>query len=254
MNLQHVISGLLTLPSCFKRLFYFVEPKLASSLVCLCVLSEMGYEIQDFIVVIYNHYYFTNESSSTRSKSSKKNSAILIFAIVHHSLTCVLGLPAILFYRQQQQMQLQAEENKERAIEDELLPLDWLCFDLQFSAGALFFVIEYTRHLDTTKKNELRQFLILTFLVLLCYIWTRLLRWTFISYKFIRHFYRMWLYTAQEENDESHSLLFLLVIGVLIILLFSILNVFGMVIPTYKRFMKFYWIRDDYSGRHDKNN
>lgn len=101
----------------------------------MCSKSEMGYEIQDFFVVIYNHYYFTNESSSTRRKSSKKNNAILIFAIVHHSLTCVLGLPAIFFYRQQQ-MQLQAEENKEEEEHDELLPLDWLCFDLQFSGKA----------------------------------------------------------------------------------------------------------------------
>lgn len=50
--LQHLVGGMLCLPS----IFNIGDPQVAASLACLGILSEMGWEIQDLITWIYKRF------------------------------------------------------------------------------------------------------------------------------------------------------------------------------------------------------
>lgn len=50
--LQHLLGGMLCLPS----IFNVGDPQVAASLACLGILSEMGWEIQDIITWIYKRF------------------------------------------------------------------------------------------------------------------------------------------------------------------------------------------------------
>lgn len=97
--------------------------------------------------------------------------AICVLFIVHHSLTTILGVPMILFYR----------DNKS---------LHWLCFNLQFAAALALGVGEYLKHLDISKQSNLRQFKILNCFAMVAMIWTRGIHWTYLCIDLYITWYR----------------------------------------------------------------
>ena len=131
----------------------------------------------------------------------------VILLSLHHSLTCVMGLPVILRYR-------------------DLPEVHRLVFNLQFAGGFMILFGEITRSLDVTKKNELRAFVFVSTLMLLLTLWTRLFDWFFLLYKILTRFIA----------DENWTYL---VTGSCMFALFSLFNIFACVIPTYQRFVKF---------------
>ena len=98
-------------------------------------------------------------------------------------------------------------------------------FELQFGASTVF-LGEYSKLLDISKPNELFQFKICNFIMVVVMIWTRILHWFYLTYQLLRTFYR----------DESWVLLG---VGGMMIVLFSGFNIFVCVIPVCQRFMKF---------------
>ena len=99
--LQHAVGGMLCLPS----LLGLGDEKMASSLACLGILAEMGWEIEDLTVWMYKRFALPDGKT-------KVPNALLIVLAIHHSLTTILGMPMVLAYR-------------------DLKVLHWLCFDLQ---------------------------------------------------------------------------------------------------------------------------
>ena len=88
------------------------------------------------------------------------DSIVFIFAL-HHSLTTVLGVPMIIYYR------------TNRA-------LHWLCFDLQMAGFMGLALGEYTKLLDVNEPNQLRRFKIANLVALITMIWTRVFHWTYL--------------------------------------------------------------------------
>ena len=65
--LQHLVGGMLCLPS----IFNIGDPQVAASLACLGILSEMGWEIQDLITWIYKRFgCATRKSNGTNGGKS----------------------------------------------------------------------------------------------------------------------------------------------------------------------------------------
>ena len=148
--MQHFVGGLLCVPSVFNFTnwsIFNIDERSAASLACLSILSEMGWEIQDLIVMMYRRLFLPNGHKLVPNIS-------LIIMPIHHSLTCILGIPTILRYRS-------------------LKILHWMCFDLQAATAVSFFVAEYTKLLDVSKPNELQQFgqvISLYFVLPICFL------------------------------------------------------------------------------------
>lgn len=205
VGFQHLFGSLLATPSLFG--LFNLDPKLSSSLACLGILSEMGWEIGDMFMWIYKRYF-------TVGGKVRVPIALLVVLALHHSLTSLLAIPAIMNYR------------------DSKL-LHWLCFDLQASGTILVFAIEYSKILDVTKKNELNQFLAATMFCLVSSIWTRVFHWSYLSSQFIYIWYK----------DEAWGVL---AVGSFAILCFTFFSVFVSIVPTYQRFMKFWKVSSEY--------
>jgi hypothetical protein len=198
-GLQHIIGGIFSTPSVLGMAVYSASVR--SSLACLGILVELGFEIQDTFRILYQRLFMAEAG-----KKKYPNIVVLIF-MFHHSLTCVMGLPMILNYR-------------------ELPYLHRLCFDLQFAGGLMLVLPEFTRTLDVSKRNELKTFLVVSFFMLVLVVWTRLFDWFYIVYKLLQIFYA----------DEKWTFL---VVGTPVLLAFSVFNALFCVIPTWQRFFKF---------------
>merc|ERR1719378_839602 len=108
----------------------------------------------------------------------------------------------------------------------ELPELHRLCFNLQTAAAVALFMGEYTRLLDVTKPNQLLQFQLASFFMLLAYFWTRAIDWVYPMGKILLLFYaeEKWVFLA---------------VGSIAFVLFSMFNVFLCLLPIYARFVKF---------------
>lgn len=141
------------------------------------------------------------------------DSIVFIFAL-HHSLTTVLGVPMIIYYR------------TNRA-------LHWLCFDLQMAGFLGLALGEYTKLLDVNEPNQLRCFKIANLVALITMIWTRVLHWTYLCVELFVTWY----------NDRAWAFL---VVGVLLSIGFSVFNFLVCVKPFYKKFIKFLHVSAEY--------
>ena len=132
--LQHLVGALLCVPSVFRL---SSDASWTSSLAALGVLCELGFEMMDTVEVVCKRLF--------KGAKEVPNSHLLFLAF-HHGLTSVLGIPMIVHYRT-------------------LVPLHWLCFDLQIVAASVV-VTEYGRMLDLKKAGDLLQFKIINFIML----------------------------------------------------------------------------------------
>ena len=201
---QHLIGGLLCVPSLVGGM---MDQSTASSLACLGVLSEIGWEVEDTIMWLYTRYF-------TKDGKHKAPLSFLIFLIFHHSLTTVLGMPVILHYRHSK-------------------ILHWLCFDLQLAGASVIYGMEYSKLLDVGNPSELKQFQLINFLLLVVIFWTRAVHWVYLVTKFCIIWYK----------DKAW---WFLGIGSTVSLLFTVFNIFLCLIPIYKRFRKFMFMSADY--------
>ena len=199
IGLQHLVGGILSVPAVFRMEGFL--PQFRSSLACLGILVEMGWELQDLCRMIYFRLF-------KGEKGAKKYPNLVVMLLVfHHSLTCGLGIPAILNYR-------------------DLPELHRLIFDLQFVGGVMMILPEYTRVLDVKKRNELRQFVSISLFMFAITIWTRVFDWFYIIYILLTRFYA----------DENWSFL---IGGSIILSLFTLFNLFFCVNPLFVRLKKF---------------
>ena len=199
LAIQHLVGGLVCLPAVVPGHFG-LDPPVASSLACLGILSEMGWEWEDMITWIYKRF-------ATPNGNTRVPNALLMILAIHHSLTSILGIPVILYYRN-------------------LNELHWLCFDLQAAAAVSLMVTEYTKMLDVTVPSQLRQFQSLTLFALVVMIATRGIHWVYLCCKFIYIWY-------QDKNWGFFA------VGTIISLAFSLFNWGFCIEPFYKRFRKF---------------
>jgi len=193
---QHIIGGSLCLPSVLGLL----DDSTSSSLACLGIMSEIGWEIQDIITMVYKRYFLPHGEILVPK-------ALFTINLLHHSLATVLGVPLILRYRN-------------------LKVMHWICLDLQ-AAGALGLgVSEYTKLLDVTIPSQLLQFQVLTFLTLVLLIWTRIFHWFYLMGNFMILWY----------DEKAWTFL---IVGTIICGLFTIFSVFVIIVPIYNKFKKF---------------
>jgi hypothetical protein len=197
LSFQHLIGGFLCLPSLCG---FWLDNGVATSLACLGILSEMGWELEDTLMWLYKRYF-------TKGGKKKVSAVFLTILMFHHSLTTILGLPIILHYRDSK-------------------ILHWLCFDLQLAGAATILAIEYTKLLDVGNPTDLLKFQIVNFLLLVVAMWTRAFHWVYLVVNFCKVWY----------DDEAY---WLLGIGGTVTLLFTVFNVYGCLIPIYQRWVKF---------------
>ncbi len=202
---QHLVGSFFCLPS----ILGIGNPSVASSLAVCGLLSEIGWELQDTMEMILVRLFH---------KDGKKifPDAIFIIFIVHHSLASCLGIPVILYYR----------NNK---------LIHWLCFDLQFAAGLALSIGEITKVLDITNPRQLRLFKALNFIALVAMIWTRIIHWTYLTTTLFITWY----------NEEAWAFLFF---GILISIAFTGFSYVCCVKPFYKKFVKFLHVSAEYEA------
>lgn len=205
ISVQHLLGGLLCLPS----VFGLAAPKTSSALACLSIISEMGWEMEDVVYSLWTRFF-------TKDGKKAVPDIMLLLIPMHHSLTSLLAIPTIMRYRN-------------------LRILHLLCFDLQAASAVALIVGEYTKLLDVSKPNHLRQFQALTFVGLLMSMWARGIHWVYILFQFTQ----VWI------NDEAWIFLS---IGVPVGLFFSLFNWFFCIGPFYKRFRKFMRVSREYTS------
>mmetsp|Transcript_35614 Transcript_35614/g.47828 ORF Transcript_35614/g.47828 Transcript_35614/m.47828 type:complete len:304 (-) Transcript_35614:501-1412(-) len=153
--LQHLFGAVICLPA----ILNIGDPKVCSSLVCVGILSEMGWEIQDLLKIFYKRLF-------TPTGKVEVPDFLFSMMVFHHSLTLPLGVPTVLRYRN-------------------LRTLHWLCFELQWSGVVTVIVAEYCKILDVTKRGQLRQFLILSTVSFIVMLITRGFHWVYLVGEFI---------------------------------------------------------------------
>jgi hypothetical protein len=131
-------------------------------------------------------------------------------------MTTCLGIPIILHYRS-------------------LKTLHLICFDLQAAAASALFVKEYSKMLDVTIPNQLRQFQILSHVALAIMVWTRGIHWILLSAKFMTLWYQQGAWGF-------------LTVGTLMIFIFSGSNWLFCIAPCYKRVVKFMQVSAQHSA------
>ena len=197
--LQHLVGSLFCLPS----LLGIGDSQVASSLACLGVLSEMGWELQDLAEMFIVRIFCENGKQIWPD-------AILIIFLVHHSLTMILGVPMIIFYRTNR-------------------VLHWLCFDLQFAAFVGLSLGEYTKVLDIKDPSQLFRFKIANFIALVTMAWSRVFHWGYLCAQLFTTWYK----------DGAWAFLFL---GSILSIIFSAFSFLACVKPFYTKFVKFLYV------------
>jgi hypothetical protein len=112
--------------------------------------------------------------------------------------------------------------------------LHWLTFDLLFAGAVGLFTTEYTKLLDVSKSNELKQFQILSGFALLIVIITRRFHWFYLTGNLIWQWY--------DEKAWTFC-----IVGTMCTVSFSIFNWVLCIEPFYKRFVKFMNISAKYN-------
>lgn len=156
MFFQHLVGGLLCLPSLWNCRFDNDEESsvsVSTSLACLGILSEIGWEVQHVTHLVYKQLFMAD----------KPPPIMFAFAVFHHSLATGLGLPAILYYRDSK-------------------VLHRLCFDLQFAAAVAGYVKEYSKVLDYGKKEDVWKLQTLALFDFFVMVVTRGIRWCRVLY------------------------------------------------------------------------
>lgn len=202
---QHFMGGALCLPS----ILGLVDNKTGTSLACLGILSECGWEIEDMAVWLYKRYIAENGRQ-------KVPFALLIILAMHHSLTMMLGLPAILVY-------------------GHVKTLHWICFELQAASSVALFVQEFTKLLDVSKPKELRIFQGMTGLTLAIMIWCRAIHWPILVYQMCTVWY----------EDKAWGFM---TVGLLMSVIFTLFSWAVCIEPCYKKFMKFLKLSAEYQA------
>ena len=203
--LQHFVSGIMAVPS----LMNMGEENLQNGLVCLAIVSEMGWEIGDLIGWIYQRYF-------TKGGKKKVPIGIIIMMAVHHSLNMILGIPMILNYRDNRYFH-------------------WLVFDLQAAAAVALLITEYTKMLNVSKPKQLFQFQLFTGVSLAVMVWTRVFDWVYNCFMLIKTFYQ----------DDAMAFFY---VGIFSALIFTSFSVLICIIPCYQRFMKFLKKKAEYKS------
>ena len=193
--LQHFVGGALCIPA----VLGYTE-SWATSLACLGILSEMGWELSDITDI------FVTRSMAVDGKERIPNTLMYIMC-VHHSMTLTLGLPLVLKYR-------------------ELRELHLLTFNLQWAAAIAIGMNEYTKCLDLTKSRQLLTFRILNGIGFVIMAWMRGLHWLFLCGRLMTIFY----------NDDEWTFM---VLGSVIIVLITAFNFLLCIYPFGKKMLKF---------------
>lgn len=191
---QHAMSGILCIPSLLGR----GDSSWATSLAVNGILCEMGYELLDFVKIPYNRL---------RYGKAKVPNGVLIGMIAHHSLTCALGIPMILRYR-------------------DWKVIHWICFNMAGMPGVVMPTVEYTKTLDINKPKDLAIFKVVNFVLFVLILWTRGLHWIYLVGKVLFQLY-------QEKAWR------VIMISAPPLLAMTFLINFGFVFHMYKRWMKF---------------
>jgi len=208
--LQHFIGGALCLPA----VFHLCDSTTASSLACLGVLSEMGWELSDVFDL------FIVRTTLPDGKERIPNNMLAIW-IVHHSMTLTLGFPMVLRYR-------------------ELRTLHLLTFNLQWAAAIAIGCNEFTKCLDLSQKRQLWMFRIMNGLCFVIMAWMRGVQWLFLSGSMLMTWY----------NDEEWACLY---IGVVICVLITGFNFALCIAPFYKKMIKFSVLKKQVSVKRDES-
>jgi len=203
--LQHLAGSLF----CFPSLLGIGDPSIQCGLAMCGILSEIGWEMQDLAEMIFVRTFFKD------GKHIWPNS-ILIVMLMHHSLSSVLGVPMVLYYRTSK-------------------TLHWLTFDLQVAGAIALMVGEYTKLLDISKPSGLRQFKWLNGLALVIMVWTRVIDWSYLC----TNLFITW------NNDQAYGFL---CVGGAMSVFFSLFSYFACVKPYYKKFLKFLYVSAEYES------
>ena len=194
--LQHFVGGALCIPA----VLGYHESSWASSLACLGVLSEMGWELSDVADI------FVTRSMAVDGKERMPNTMVAIL-MIHHSMTLTLGLPLVLKYR-------------------ELRELHLMTFNLQWAAAIAIGMNEYTKCLDLTKTRQLRTFRILNAIGFVIMAWMRGFHWLVLCGRLMTIWY----------NDDEITFL---ILGGLICILISGFNFILCIYPFGKKMLKY---------------
>ena len=194
--LQHFVGGALCIPAVIGC---STEPW-ATSLACLGVLSEMGWELSDCADI------FMTRSMSVDGKERMPNTMVYIL-MIHHSMTLSLGLPLVLKYR-------------------ELRELHLMTFNLQWAAAIAISMNEYTKCLDLTKSRQLLTFRILNAIGFIIMAWMRGFHWLYLCGRLMTIWY----------NDDEWTFILL---GSVIMILITGFNFILCIYPFGKKMLKF---------------
>ena len=192
---------------CIPALLRIGDPQVASTLACLGVLSEMGWEVQDLAEMLFVRAFYKNGHQIWPT-------SIVMVLMAHHSLTMVLGVPMIKFYGSSR-------------------ILHWLCFDLEFAAFLGLSLGEYTKLMNVKDPAQLSRFKIANFIALVTMTWTRVFHWAYLCASLFVVWY----------NDGAWMFLFF---GSIVSIAFSGFSMFVCVMPFYSKFVKFLNVSADY--------
>jgi hypothetical protein len=206
--LQHFVGGALCLPAVLK----LCDAHTASSLACLGVLSEMGWELSDMADI------FITRTTFPDGRERIPNNMLAIW-MVHHSMTLTLGLPMVLKYR-------------------ELRELHLLTFNLQWAAAIAIGVNELTKCLDLSKRKELWAFRIMNGVCFVIMSWMRGVHWLYLSGRMMMIWY----------EDEEWAFMML---GLVVCILISGFNFALCIYPFYKKMIKFGSFSKEFDSEED---
>ena len=192
--IQHFVGGALCIPA----VLGYSDSSWASSLACLGILSEMGWELSDVADIFMTR-------STVDGKEKMPNTMVFIL-MIHHSMTLTLGLPLVLKYR-------------------ELRELHLMAFNLQWAAAIAISMNEYTKCLDLTKPRQLVSFRILNGIGFVIMAWMRGFQWIYLSAQLMTILY----------NHEEWTMLF---VGMIVCVLITGFNLILCIYPFGKKIIK----------------
>ncbi|KAL7539031.1 hypothetical protein ACHAWF_006272 [Thalassiosira exigua] len=193
--LQHFVGGALCVPAVLG-----FDDSWATSLACLGVLSEMGWELADVTDI------FVTRSMTTDGKERVPNTMVFIL-MVHHSMTLTMGLPMVLKYR-------------------ELKEMHQMTFNLQWAAAIAISMNEYTKCLDLSKPRQMLTFRLLNGIGFVIMVWMRGIQWFVLSGRLLTIWY----------NDDEWAFVAL---GSIICVLISAFNIILCIYPYGKKMLKY---------------
>jgi len=141
--LQHLVAGLM----CFPRVLGLWPEPVATALVRHAAITEIAYELQDYIEMLYARHFKPEGPALYPQK-------VVIFTTLHHFMGCCLALPMNMYYS-----------------EDRYYGM--LIFLLEFAAGFTMLATTYGYTLDVSRRVELLQMRTLNVVIFSLLILTR---------------------------------------------------------------------------------